>query len=67
MTHIKICGITNLGDAIAASEAGADMLGFNFYPPSPRSINLFESITVNFSRIIKISSSESGLENFSIV
>lgn len=39
MTHIKICGITELHDAIAAIEAGADMLGFNFYPPSPRSVS----------------------------
>lgn len=38
MTKIKICGIKTLPDTLAAIEAGADYLGFNFYPKSVRFI-----------------------------
>lgn len=40
MTKIKICGIKTLNDALAAIDAGADLIGFNFYPKSPRYIDV---------------------------
>ncbi|MGD1922963.1 MAG: phosphoribosylanthranilate isomerase [Paracoccaceae bacterium] len=38
--RVKICGLTTPEAATAASTAGADYLGFNFYPKSPRSISI---------------------------
>ena len=37
---VKICGITSGEDATAAVAAGADLLGFNFHPPSPRYVSV---------------------------
>lgn len=60
MTVVKICGIKSTADAIAAAQAGAEYLGFNFYPASPRAItpqacrNLVADLPARYRRVIKV-------------
>lgn len=43
-TRVKICGITREEDLVAATTAGADAVGFVFYPPSPRFLNTARAV-----------------------
>ena len=43
---VKICGITNTPDAMAAAEAGADVLGFMFHEQSPRFVGIGEAAEI---------------------
>jgi len=46
IAKVKICGITNYEDAMAAVDMGADLLGFNFYPKSPRYVTAEEATEI---------------------
>ena len=46
MFQIKICGVTTSEDACAAADAGADALGFNFYPRSRRHLGLEQATAI---------------------
>ena len=41
MVRVKICGVTNAEDALLACELGADAIGLNFFPESPRCVTPF--------------------------
>ena len=43
---VKICGVTSPADAAAAVESGADYLGLNFYPGSPRCVTVARALEI---------------------
>jgi len=45
-TRVKICGITNVADGLAAASAGADMIGLMFYAGSPRHVPLATAVEI---------------------
>ena len=46
MPRVKICGITRLDDALLAADLGASMVGFIFWPSSPRFIDPYRARTI---------------------
>ena len=45
-TRIKICGFTQVQDAVAAAKLGVDAIGLVFYPPSPRNVSIEQAVEI---------------------
>ena len=46
-THVKICGVTSVADALLCVEAGASAIGLNFVPSSPRKVSLADARAIS--------------------
>jgi phosphoribosylanthranilate isomerase len=44
--RVKICGVTSVADATLAVQCGADLIGLNFYPLSPRHVSLLTALEI---------------------
>ncbi|MCK5830454.1 MAG: phosphoribosylanthranilate isomerase [Methylococcales bacterium] len=45
-TRVKICGFTQVSDAVTAAKLGVDAIGLVFYPPSPRNISIEKAVKI---------------------
>jgi phosphoribosylanthranilate isomerase len=45
-TRVKICGITRIEDGLAAAHAGADAIGLNFWPGTPRRVTFEQAAAI---------------------
>lgn len=57
--RVKICGLTTVADALVCARAGADWIGLNFHPPSPRKID--PSLAAEIVGALPVSSTAVGL------
>lgn len=46
VTHVKVCGVTTVDDALACADAGASAIGLNFVPSSPRRVDVGRARTI---------------------
>ncbi|MFW5444042.1 MAG: phosphoribosylanthranilate isomerase [Methylococcaceae bacterium] len=45
-TRIKICGFTQVDEAVVAARLGVDAIGLVFYPPSPRHVSIEQAVNI---------------------
>jgi phosphoribosylanthranilate isomerase len=46
-THVKVCGLTSVADALLCVEAGASAIGLNFVPSSPRKVSVLDARAIS--------------------